>query len=118
MSIQEWQLSRIIKERCAFATRRGTPDEILCSKHRHVRLRAAALALVKKDFVDLRVLIFVLDLSPALLHIFAGIFQILDLELEPPRLERQIARRLRSRIKMLMPPLHRWDEHAHAAPFD
>src|SRR5688572_23296481 len=76
------------------------------------------LAFVHEDLMDLGILVFVFDLRAAFFDVLAGVLELFDIELEPPRFERQIARRLRSWIEMLMPPLHGRDEHAHAPPLD
>jgi len=56
----------------------------LCPEHRHARFSAATCAFGLEDIVDFRILIFVLDLRPALLYILAGILEVLDVELKAP----------------------------------
>jgi hypothetical protein len=46
----------------------------LGGKHRHARLGAALFAFAKKNLVNLRMLVFVLDLRAAFLDVLAGIF--------------------------------------------
>ena len=90
----------------------------LRSKHRHARLSATPLALIDKYFMYRWVLVFILDLRAAFFHVLTSILQVFDFEFKTPRLKRQVTGRLRSRIEMLVPSLHRRREHTHAAPLD
>ncbi len=55
--------------------------------------------------MNLRVLIFVLDLSASRLDVLIGLGKIFDLIGEAPRLQSKIANRLCGRIEMLMKPI-------------
>ena len=89
----------------------------LRAEHRHARFGAPERALGQENPVNLRVLVLVFDLSATLFDVFSRILEVFDIELETPGFKREITRRLWSGVEMLMPPLHRWHEHAHAPPF-
>src|SRR6266436_6846994 len=73
---------------------------------------------LNEHLVNLRILVFVINLRSACGLDFQSFDQIFDLVSKPPWLQSQIACRFAPRIEMLMKPFGRWHKQATRLPVD